>query len=296
VLRSSHSGSITLSDDIFWSDDQQVLKSSRTLVIVTALFLMAASAAGVGFLVQYYEPQQWEANEEAKSQTHQHSADILASERVAYYTKILATFSGALAAISAVQIYFLIRADNRAAEAAEIANKQMLLAGRQADVLERQQGLAHAQYYVSNRPKIVLKEVFFTKDDVFDEITYELVNTGGTLGKVISGFVGVAFVDDFREFRAGVEAQHFSDEFEIGPGAAVLRTINFAGLTGAALSLTRARGLGMRTDGMFFYGRLIYIDERGIERGTARLSVFRRRWDEGARTFVRTHEDHEYAD
>jgi hypothetical protein len=136
-----------------------MLKSSRRLTVAVTVVLVILGASAVGYAVHRFEPQQWQANQEARNQTREEAAEILASERVAYYTWILAIFSGALAALSGVQIFFLIRADNRAAEAADIANKQMLLTGRQADILERQQGLAREQYVSDQRAYIFLHEL-----------------------------------------------------------------------------------------------------------------------------------------
>lgn len=56
-----------------------------------------------------------------------------ADDRVADYTEALAWFTGLLALVSATQIFFLIRADSRAAEAAKFMGQQADWMGRQTD-------------------------------------------------------------------------------------------------------------------------------------------------------------------
>jgi hypothetical protein len=120
---------------------------------------------------------------------------------LAIFTLVLAVFTAVLAGVSVVQVTFLTKADNRAAEAADIANKQMLLTGRQADILERQQGLAREEFFTVHRPRLALKDVFFSRSDNFGEISFKISNTGDNLGVVTRGFVSAEFVLDPRVFE-----------------------------------------------------------------------------------------------
>jgi len=109
----------------------------RTIWVVS---LVAALLLGVGassYAVWYYEPDKGSAEQEAKDKSHLEAITILASDRVAYYTKVLAIFTGALSAFGVAQIVFLIRADdtarvsaNAALKAANVAERNLLAAHR----------------------------------------------------------------------------------------------------------------------------------------------------------------------
>ena len=72
---------------------------------LAALFFVAVV---VGLeVVEHYEPKKYDAIQEAKNKSEIDAINILASERVAYYTKVLAIFTGALTAFGLLQIFFL---------------------------------------------------------------------------------------------------------------------------------------------------------------------------------------------
>jgi hypothetical protein len=73
--------------------------------------------------VEHYEPKQGQAEREARHQGEAQAVNILASERVAYYTKVLAIFTGALTAFGIVQLIFVARADQTASVNAAAALK-----------------------------------------------------------------------------------------------------------------------------------------------------------------------------
>jgi hypothetical protein len=89
--------------------------------------MIIAVVFGIWFAVQYYEPNKREAEQEASNQGEAKAIDVLSSERVAYYTKVLAIFTGVISAFGLLQILFLIRTD-------KTANLAMLTAQRSAGV------------------------------------------------------------------------------------------------------------------------------------------------------------------
>ena len=105
--------------------------------------------------------------------TEQVVGPVSAEKRMADYTAALAVFTAALVGVAVVEIIYLARS-------ARVAERQTALTAKQADILERQQGLANAQYFAANRPKVVLKEVYFDVPGDFSRISYELSNTGGS--------------------------------------------------------------------------------------------------------------------
>ena len=81
-------------------------KARLRAFIMGGLFI-AAIIFGATFAVEHYEPTKWQAEQEAQNQGEAKASDILASERVAYYTEILAIFTAVLSGFGLLQIYFL---------------------------------------------------------------------------------------------------------------------------------------------------------------------------------------------
>ena len=94
------------------------------------VIILAILAIGAVIAVELYEPQYATAVRAANDHSQHDALDILASERVAYYTKILALFTGGLAAFAIIQVGFLIRADNAAAKAASRSERAMIASQR----------------------------------------------------------------------------------------------------------------------------------------------------------------------
>ena len=282
------------------------LKSCRIPALAA---LVLAIAIGSVFVVKQYEPKQWQAEQATKNRGEIDAVNILASERVAYYTKILAIFTGALSAFGVIQVWFLIRADQKAALAADLAGKQMALSGRQTDLAEKQHGLGREQFFATHRPRLVLKDVFFDEDN----LVFELVNIGGSDAKIVGGFVVLAFVSDERRFkdaregnRQGLDGAVFSAgqlrQFKGDVPAAIrdqlTRMATLAHFPDAA-RIRNADNPAPPMQDIYFFGAIQYVDGRGEEFGVTRLSAFRRLYviDGPLGGFKRTgNPDHEYAD
>jgi len=121
---------------------------------VSALFIVAAPI-GAWVAVQYNEPSKQEAVQEANNQSEIKAVDILSSERVAYYTKVLAIFTAVLSAFGLLQIFFLIRADKNAKSAADAAS----LSARAAIAIELPIIRAEPSDFRWNLPKKVDDQV-----------------------------------------------------------------------------------------------------------------------------------------
>lgn len=93
----------------------QMLKAAGLVLLIAAVGIVAVTA------VQYYEPSKRDAVQEANNQSEAKAVDILSSERVAYYTKVLAIFTGILSAFGLLQIWFVVRADRTASVTAKAA-------------------------------------------------------------------------------------------------------------------------------------------------------------------------------
>jgi len=100
--------------------------------ILLVLFVVLITVGSV-VTVQHYEPTQGQAKQEAQNESKAKTLEILASERVAYYTKVLAIFTGLLSGFGLFQIIFLVRADNTARAAANASRDTVNTMDRTAE-------------------------------------------------------------------------------------------------------------------------------------------------------------------
>lgn len=159
-------------------------KRWQTLSLVAAILLGIFLALWV---VEYCEPQERDAYRQANDYRRKEAVDILASERVAYYTKILSIVTGALGGLGVVQVVYLIRANT--------------LAGRQTDILRTQKDMQRQSYFAEHRPKLVIKNVFFKPPDDSRAISIDIANVGGSCATVTDSWFCVAFVESEVGFR-----------------------------------------------------------------------------------------------
>jgi hypothetical protein len=150
-------------------------------------------------------------------------------ERTADYAAWLSAFTLALVIVSAVQMFFLIRADrtariiaqaasmsaNAARDTAEkmiratdLAEKQMLMSELQADIQKKQHALGRLQFLAAHRPRLRVRHV--SVDDAAlignralmsnhgKEIKGSLVvvNTGGTKATIVDSRYRIYFSND----------------------------------------------------------------------------------------------------
>lgn len=175
------------------------------------------------------------------------------------------------------------------------------IAATQTDISNAQASIARDQFLAEHRPKLVLKDVYFSSDDDFAEVTFEIGNVGSTTACIQSGFVALEFVRDSRQFKSS-EGRSLEPLSRSGFSAASLRP--FAIRTTDEMQenlglLQFATGIESAPSGphLYFFGVLRYTDIRGAETGVVRTSVFRRLYRPDDGTFRRTGDpDHEYAD
>jgi len=129
---------------------------------VALIFFLVLTVWIVIFVIEYDEPSQWDADQQANDQTHIKAVEILSSERMAYYTNVLAIFTGLLGVFGFLQIVFLIQA-NRTAEAAAEAAKTSADAAQSTVVSMNEINRREMRAYISgnisiaeNRQLIVL--------------------------------------------------------------------------------------------------------------------------------------------
>jgi hypothetical protein len=231
------------------------------------------------------------------------------------HATVLATVISALATIAiALFTVTLARAttglktsaDQQIAEAKalrEIAGQQTAIQGLQADITVKQHGVGLQQFFAEHRPRVVLKDVFFSAEGEFGTVTFELANIGGSEARVTGGFVAIGFVTDQRQFKSMTEGSLDSVDrarLEAGELRQFARDVPHE----VQYHMRFPNAARMRDPGnpkplgkLYFFGSLLYVDGRGEEFGTVRMSVFRREWHPEEGAFCRTNNpDHEYAD
>jgi hypothetical protein len=266
---------------------------------LAALFLVA----GIGTASPIPTvPERPIAQSSAKPADKRQNAD--SDERLADYTLWLTIFTAALAGVGFLQIRLLSNAEKTAREGLRIADRQTALLGEQADILVMQKEIQRLQFFAEHRPRLVLKDVFFSSPDDFGDLTFELTNTGGSDAKITGGFVALNIVNDLRQFKNRTEGDLGSAAGAVLK-AGELRQFSRMSPPNVSFCLRFPDARRIKNDDipdlpdgpLYFFGAILYVDARGEERGIERLSVFRRQWMFGAEHFARSdNPDHEYAD
>jgi hypothetical protein len=160
-----------------------------------------------------------------------------ADDRIAKYTFWLALLTGGLVVVSAVQIFFLIRADQTARIMAETAQaqtakmgdwansaqKQMLIVGRQTDIQEKQHAIGRLQFLATHRPRIVVRGVSLDEEGGLStgrrlKIQIPFTNQGNTDAQV-------------RQFAARTFLVPRIDQINVGNEFHIIDTSGMAPLT-----------------------------------------------------------------
>jgi hypothetical protein len=157
-------------------------------------------AALLGALALFYVDQIWHSGECSQEPRKlgcaqsrvalSHSVSVLekTDERIADYTEWLAILTGALAAVSLLQIFFLIRAENLTRHSVDATNALAGAATKQANIAE-------ATLISRERPYLfVFVEKFFKKrDDPFNSryVEFSVTNHGSMPAIIDSAFFDV---------------------------------------------------------------------------------------------------------
>jgi hypothetical protein len=137
-------------------------------------------------------PEHQTTSYEAKRQSNQSNPgeaiwDFFFHDGITTFTFFLAVFTGILGLVAIVEIRYLRRAETKSDELADVTQKQMLLTGRQTDIIEKQHAVGRMQFISTHRPK--LKVRYFRIINTSDEqamIRFTIVNVGGSDAKLIS--------------------------------------------------------------------------------------------------------------
>jgi hypothetical protein len=264
-----------------------------------------AAAVLFALLIAFYSWQLWVATVHQKHYpTHQnadHSAtgEIQPSapeERIAYWTAWLTGFTGLLAFVSAIQIGFLIRADKTARIMAETAQaqthkmgdwadsaaKQILIAGRQTDIQEKQHAIGRLQFFAMHRPKIILREAIIgtVLEGEPIHVIMNIVNIGSTTGIIVHSTVNVRIVPPGKQFILSGSTVDIYDD--LGPitlvaGQSVLipypkpdaPKYQAHKFTLRSYPIATGNFIERRDSDIILTGQLLYEDEIGTQRRTA---------------------------
>jgi hypothetical protein len=135
----------------------------------------------LGALVVFYTDQIYQSSLAPPQQHHgrtngprayeaqNESIQDVSAETVAYYTKVLAGFTGVLALVSCLQIWLLIQGARagreQAAEmkiASGLAETQNAIIAAQTDIQTKQHALSRFQFIATHRPRLIVRHVAIT--------------------------------------------------------------------------------------------------------------------------------------
>jgi len=222
-----------------------------------------------------------------------------AAETVAYYTQVLAWFTGVLALATLVQGAFLYRADiaaKRSADASrtdtersmDLAEKRFLLEGRRADTTEKQIGILRTQFFAEHRPKLEIKFVRFLRSDEFGVPSeapvgaeFIVINTGTSEANVIGSKVALLwlFPEDIP-LPTDLEGTEVIPKRRFTVGATDKLTV----LSNQTGGLEWVQGLPSKN--LYLLGWVVYADGRGEEFGSTRTTYFGRIFNRETRLFT----------
>jgi hypothetical protein len=247
--------------------------------------LLAALIVGppVGFVWEQFLPKvprsytQTDQTNDRSVHAAQVSRAELSNEIIAHYTRSLDVFTGALVfvgfigfGVSCVQIFFLRKADDRAAEAGTVAVQQIQL--------------ARDEFNATNRPKLVVRNVTFMLTGMATNpigqsvvVSYELANIGGTPAIVVatemsinylnSGVLSMASAPNIGDFAMpGQNIRLKAGEF---------RDKCWYGNMEARFDSEMVQEPEDERFGLFFCGHILYVDDGK----TVRRTTFCRRYD-----------------
>jgi hypothetical protein len=224
--------------------------------------LLTVAIFAMGFVVASSMPPPSQQIEKADHpQAANEGAERTAEKQIAYYTKWLAWFTGALVAVSGIQGYFLLRADRTARIAAEAARGS-------AD-------LGRKEYAANRRPRLIVRRISIDEPRPRGgistvpclQIQYVIANIGDNRAYVTDNYANLYFVKSGERLPA---LPPFEGErntigpMELGNGVSKPIIINTSEKGGRFLETKLAHG-----DRMYFLGYIQYRDDLGNERRTA---------------------------
>jgi hypothetical protein len=249
-----------------------------------------------------YDKYYYHITTQRANKTENESVQDISAETVAYYTKMLAWFTGALAFVSCLQICLLVQGARAGREqatemkkASGLAETQNAIIAAQTDIQGKQHELSRFQFYAAQRPKLVIRSLVLRQFETGKEIIVDMViaNTGTSEAQIVEGNVTIAIP---REGRLPPIPPYDVDRlfllnmvFQGGRKHPIIKTREVP-LQVWEWDCVEAPPFGGR---LFLFGFFTYED--GV--GNRREMGFGRVFDPGIRRFV-VYEDqnYEYAD
>jgi hypothetical protein len=158
--------------------------------------------------------------------------------------------------------------------------------------------LARQEFVASHRPRIILKDVHLTAD----EVHYMLVNVGDTDATIVESWILAEFIEHGNRLRPLRSPGHDDlGRLVIAAGESRDLTYLLPGEISFAIKFPDSRKIAIEGKPAvfgerYFVGVIVYEDGLRVRR----RSVFRRKWDDASLTFIRLtpeqERDHEYAD
>lgn len=192
---------------------------------------------------------------------------------MADYAGLLDLFTLALLGVAILQVWLGFRTDRTARLGLEIANRQMLIQGKQTDIVEKQHAVGRLQFIATHRPRLVIRDVHIGDTGYVAPVVImaTVANLGATAATVVrsTGFGCVAEEPLPWPRLTGDTPNPFGDA-TIGDGKSVRVSIS-TDYTNASL------GDWKRNPGwsLYFIGSIVYSDDAG----NIREVRFARRYD-----------------
>lgn len=249
-----------------------------------------------------------EASEDAEDRKIKAETDAALVEytgMLAIFTCLLFVFTAALWLVT-FQLSRDARktSDRQASEmkkSLDLAEKQTVLSGRQADLAEKQHELQRWQYITMHRPRLIIRGISLGEGDEdgsrSPNIQFNIVNIGGSRATIIESNATFARIDgslpaippysmDANTIKCPIREAGESDP----PETMNIEDVEVSHIVSSWRGKTITNG---DTSQFYFFGRIRFCDSIGIVRRMA----FCRRYNPASKRFVEIDDpEYEYAD
>jgi hypothetical protein len=214
--------------------------------------------------------------------------DWIAKDSISFFTAFLAVATAALVFTARRQITLMERAEATSAKLTEVSERQMLQAGMQTEILEKQKEIQRQEFLTTHRPDLIVREA--VRDEEEEKFSFLLVNRGSAPCIVVQSLIMLR--SDVDDIPAVFDVRGHNDIGEIKLAAGEFKRVDIQPKSEGEEVAQVAFELGfLETYGM--RGVVVYEDDGGVRR----RMVFARHLPKGQTRFRRTgNPDDEYTD
>jgi len=272
-----------------------MLKNRGATLAATVLILLPA----VGSAYSYYRPNQYAQtanNSSRRQKSDNESPQDITTDVVAYYTKMLALFTGGLVAVGGSQALLFLWQLKIMRESLVDAKKAADTASETAKAANASVEVARDEFFSTHRPHLTIRDIVIEGGN----FVFLLINKGESEAIIVESWIFTEYIIDKKRIRPLLSSGH-DDLGRLSLGIGEIKSVSWPlGEIDFNIRYPRAgKAVKNRDLTSFPLGEahlaitIVYTDSQGHKR----RSVFRRRWNVENERFERLDDpDQEYSD